>query len=265
MHGNQNMCDAWRRRAALRWVFRHSHAVVAVSQATKEQLDCDIGLAPDVIQVIRNGVPIRTGRADGIRQELGIRNEEILILAVGNLLERKGHIYLLRALQSLADRGLSGRWRLAIAAGGGGVERSKLDAFTAAHGISDRVHILTYRNDVPDLLAAADIFVMPSLWEGLPLSILEAMLMGVAVIASNTSGIPEAIVTEQHGLLVPPGDVDQLSRSLARLLKDPELRARLGSGGRARALSEFTIESMTDAYERLFRSACSTRAVGSQF
>jgi glycosyltransferase involved in cell wall biosynthesis len=190
---------------------------------------------------------------------------EILILAVGNLLERKGHIYLLRALQSLVDQGLSDRWRLAIAAGWGGEERPKLDAFTAEHGLSDRVHILPHRNDVPDLLAAADIFVMPSLWEGLPLSILEAMLTGVPVIASATSGIPEAIVTEQHGLLVPPGDVDRLSESLARLLHDPDLRARLGSSGQARALSEFTIESMADAYERLFRSACSTRAMGSQF
>lgn len=264
MHGNQTMCDVWRRRAALRWVFRHSHSVVAVSQATKKQLDRDLGLTSDVIQVIRNGVPIRTGRSDGIRRELGVRDEEILILAVGNLLERKGHIFLLRALHSLADRGLSDRWRLAIAAGGGGEERSKLDAFTAEHGLSDRVHILSYRNDVPDLLAAADIFVMPSLWEGLPLSILEAMLMGTAVIASETSGIPEAIVTEQHGLLVPPGNVDCLSEALARLLGDPELRARLASGGRRRALSEFTIESMADAYEGLFRSACSTRAIGSQ-
>ena len=105
---------------------------------------------------------------------------------------------------------------------------------------------------------------MPSLWEGLPLSILEAMIMGVAVIASETAGIPEAIVTEQHGLLVPPGDVDRLSESLARLLQDPELRAKLASAGRARALSEFTIGSMTDVYESLFRAACSTRAIGSQ-
>jgi glycosyltransferase involved in cell wall biosynthesis len=198
------------------------------------------------------------GQADGIREELGVRDGETLILAVGNLLERKGHIYLLRALQNLVEQGLSDPWRLAIAAGWGGEERSNLDAFTAEHGLSDRVHILNHRDDVPDLLAAADIFVMPSLWEGLPLSILEAMLMGVAVIASETSGIPEAIVHEKHGLLVPPGDAGKLSEALVRLLREPELRERLALGGRTRALDEFTIDTMTAAYEELFQSACST-------
>jgi len=263
MHGNQTMCDAWRRRAALRWAFRHCHAVVAVSQATKKQLDRDLGLAPNAIRVIRNGVPVRAGRREPIHQELGVRDGETLILAVGNLLERKGHIYLLRALQSLVEQGLSVPWRLVIAGGRGGEERPKLDAFIAEHGLSDRVHILSYRNDVPDLLAAADIFVMPSLWEGLPLSILEAMLMGVAVIASETSGIPEAIVNEQHGLLVPPGDEGRLSKALERLLRDPKLRARLASDARRRALGEFTIDAMTDSYEELFHAACSTRATRS--
>jgi glycosyltransferase involved in cell wall biosynthesis len=259
MHGNQTMCDAWRRRAALRWVFRRSNAVVAVSQSTKAQLDRDLGIAPELIRVIRNGVPVRMGQGDGIRREFGVREDETLILAVGNLLERKGHIYLLRALQRLVEQGLPVPWRLAIAGGRSGDERPKLDAFIAEHGLSDRVDILSHRNDVPDLLAAADLFVMPSLWEGLPLSVLEAMLMGVAVIASETSGIPEAIANEKHGLLVPPGDVERLSEALGRLLRDPELRAKLASGGRTRALAEFTIDAMADAYEALYRTAGSSR------
>jgi glycosyltransferase involved in cell wall biosynthesis len=257
MHGNQTMCDAWRRRVVLRWAFRRSHAVVAVSQSTKKQLDRELGTAPDVIRVIRNGVPVREGRGELIRQELGVQEGETLVLAVGNLLERKGHIHLMRALQILAEQDRALPWRLAIAGGRGGEERPKLDAFIAEHGLADRVHILSYRNDVPDLLAAADIFVMPSLWEGLPLSILEAMLMGVAVIASETSGIPEAIVDEKHGLLVPPGDEGQLSEALGLLLRDPGLRARLASDGRARALDEFTIDAMTNRYEELFQAACS--------
>jgi len=259
MHGNQTMCDAWRRRVVLRCAFRGSHAVVAVSESTKVQLDRDLGLSPESVRVIRNGVPIRVGQGEGIRQELGMRDGEILILAVGNLLERKGHIFLLRALQKLQEDGLSEPWRLAIAGGRGGEERSKLEAFIAEHGLSERVHILSYRNDIPDLLAAADLFVMPSLWEGLPLSIIEAMLMGVAVIASDTSGIPEAIVSEEHGLLVPPGDADRLAEALGRLLRDTELRKRLASGGRSRALAEFTIDAMADSYENLFHAACEGR------
>jgi glycosyltransferase involved in cell wall biosynthesis len=255
LHGHQTMCDVWRRRAALRWAFRHGHAAIAVSQATKTQLDRDLGLAPGAIQVVRNGVPMRTGRGDGIREEFGVQDGELVILAVGNLVERKGHIYLLRALQNLATEGLSPRWHLVIAGGWGGDERPKLEAFVMEHNLADRVHLLTYRNDVADLLAAADIFVMPSLWEGLPLAVLEAMQMGVCVVASETSGIPEAIVDEKHGLLVPPGDVTALARSLGRVIHDSELRNRLAKEGKARALREFTIDAMTTAYESLYHSA----------
>jgi glycosyltransferase involved in cell wall biosynthesis len=256
MHGHQTMCDAWRRRAALRWAFRHSDAVVAVSQATKTQLDRDLGLTPEIIQVIRNGVPVRAGRGESIREELGVRDGELVILAVGNYVERKGHIHLLRALRTLNEGVPSPPWRLAIAGGWGGDERPKLEAFAREHYISDRVHLLTYRNDVPDLLAAADIFVMPSLWEGLPLAVLEAMQMGVCVVASETSGIPEAIVSEEHGLLVPPGDEAALANSLKRVIRDPELRNRLALAGKTRALSEFTIDSTTSSYEALYNSAC---------
>ncbi len=256
LHGHQTMCDAWRRRAALRWAFRHSHAAVAVSQATKTQLDHDLGLAPEAIQVIRNGVPMRTGQGEGIREELGVQDGELIILAVGNLIERKGHIYLLRALQSLTKEEQSPPWRLAIAGGWGGDERPKLEAFAIEHGLSDRVHLLTYRNDVPDLMAAADIFVMPSLWEGLPLAVLEAMQMGVCVVASETSGIPEAIINEKDGLLVPPGDATALACSVGRVIRDSELRNRLAKEGKDRAMREFTIDAMTDAYESLYRSAC---------
>jgi glycosyltransferase involved in cell wall biosynthesis len=255
MHGHQTMCDAWRRRAALRWAFRHSNALVAVSGATKAQLDRDLGLAPDTIQIIRNGVPVRVGRADSIREEIGIRDGEVVIVAVGNLVERKGHIHLLRALQHLTQEGLSERWRLVIAGGWGGEERPRLEKFAEESGFADRVHLLTYRNDIPDLLATADIFAMPSLWEGLPLAVLEAMQAGVCVVASETSGIPEAIVSEQHGLLVPAGDVDHLARALGRVIRDRTLREQLASEGQSRAMREFTIDAMAGAYEALYRSA----------
>lgn len=254
MHGNQHMTAAWKRRVALRWAFRSSQAVVAVSGQTKDQLDEDLGLRKDVIRVLHNGMPIRAGDAAPVRQELGQREDELLILAVGNLTDRKGHIFLLKALQQLESQGLKVPWRLAIAGGGGGPARGGLEAFAAEHGLADRLHILTYRDDVPDLMAAADIFVMPSLWEGLPLSILEAMLGGTPVIASDICGIPEAIVSEEHGILTPPGDVEALSRALRRMLTEPALRERLARQARDRALREFTIEAMTSGYESLYHS-----------
>jgi glycosyltransferase involved in cell wall biosynthesis len=260
LHGNQTMTAAWPKRAALRWAFRSCHAVTAVSQVTKGQFDQDLGCDPGAISVVRNGVPVRRGDAAPVRRELGVREGELLILAVGNLIPRKGHIVLLQALQHLCARGLTASWHLAIAGVGAGDERPRLEAFARENGLSERVHILGQREDIPDLQAAADVFAMPSLWEGFPLAILEAMLAGTAIVASRVSGIPEAVEEEVQGVLVPPGDVEALAGALARVLADPVLRASLANGARERAEREFTIDAMTDAYESLYRSACATAA-----
>jgi len=253
MHGNQTMTRALRRRMALRWAFRKSRATVAVSRATKQQLDQDLGLPPDRIQVVHNGIPIRPGNPERIRRELGVTPEERLIVAVGNLDRRKGHAVLLRALRRMEAEGQRQPWRLVIAGGRGGDQRPVLESLAAEAGHTGRLHLLAQREDVPDLLAAADIFAMPSLWEGLPLALLEAMLAGKAIVASATSGIPEAIETEVHGLLVPPGDEAALARALGRLFAEPDLRRRLGAAASGRGRAQFTIGVMVDAYERLYR------------
>jgi glycosyltransferase involved in cell wall biosynthesis len=169
------------------------------------------GIAHRPVSVIHNGMPKRAGDPEPVRRELGLRQGETMLLAVGSLTPRNGHMLLLQALHRLDAQGFELPWRLAIAGGPGGPEQSRLEAYAAEHGLSSRVHILTYRQDVPDLQAAADVFAMPSLWEGFPLAILEAMLAGTPVIASDVCGIPEAIDHEEHGLLVPPGDVDALA------------------------------------------------------
>ncbi|NNF13904.1 MAG: glycosyltransferase family 4 protein [Gemmatimonadetes bacterium] len=254
MHGSQTMTRVLRRRFALRWAFRNSYATAAVSEATKVQVDHDLGIGADVIGLIRNGVPIPQGDPDPVRRELGVQDGEVLVLAVGNLDARKGHIFLLEALQRLSGQGV-GPWRLAIAGGRGGPEKPRLEAFAAEHDMEDRFHILEYRNDIPNLLAAADILAMPSLWEGLPLAILEAMLAGTAIVASEASGIPEAIDSGEHGLLTAAGDSDALADALGKLIRDRAFRERLAHQAQERALKEFTVGAMTDAYEDLYRAA----------
>ena len=251
LHGNQEMTAVWRRRMALRWAFRRSKVVTAVSRVTAQQIEHDLGLTNGTIKVIRNGVPRVDGNARDVRKELGILEEELLILATGNLDRRKGHMVLLQALEGLPPEG-SPPWRMVIACGRGGPEREALEAFATEHGFRERLSILSQRDDIPDLLAAADIFVMPSLWEGLPLALLEAMLAGKAIVASATAGIPEAITTGDHGLLVPPGDVGALRLSLQQVLRDEEFRDTLGGRARAQALEYFTVETMADGYERLY-------------
>jgi glycosyltransferase involved in cell wall biosynthesis len=121
------------------------------------------------------------------------------------------------------------------------------------------VHIVTNRNDIPDLLALADIFVMPSLWEGLPMALLEAMIAGKAIVASAASGIPEAIANGREGLLVPPADVGALAEALLSLLADPVRRAALGEAAATRSHRDFTVQIMADRYEMLYADASRRR------
>lgn len=106
-------------------------------------------------------------------------------------------------------------------------------------GLGERLRLLGYRDDVPDLMAAADIFVLPSRFEGLPMSVIEAMLTGLPVVATNVRGPAEQVVPEVTGLLVPPGNASALAAALARLVADQALRARIGAAGRERAVERY--------------------------
>ncbi len=259
MHGDVAVTDVWRRRAALRWAFRHSAATCFVSEATRRRMEERLGSLRARVSVIHNGVhPFPKGdgaKGDGgaIRAELGMRESELLVLCVGNLHPVKGHRVLIESLARLAACGEGPGWTLAIA--GAGPEAEALSALARRRAIADRVHLLGPRSDVPSLLAAADLFALPSHREGLPLALLEAMLAGKPIVASAVGGIPEAIRPGEHGVLVPAGEVEPLAEALGSLLADPGERARLGEAARARAEREFTLNEMVDRYERSYRAA----------
>jgi len=118
--------------------------------------------------------------------------------------------------------------------------------------LEDRVHIATGRNDIADLHALTDIFAMPSLWEGLPMALLEAMVAGKAIVASATGGIPEAIVDGREGILFPPGDLDAFARGLRTLMTDHARRRTFGAAALERARHEFTVQVMADRYLELY-------------
>jgi glycosyltransferase involved in cell wall biosynthesis len=251
-HSDHRICQAWRRRAAVRWAIQHSAATATVSSSTGAHLENALSLPPQTVHVVPNGVPIRAGDPTNVRAEIGCGPNDIVILAVGNLEVHKGHIVLLRALHRIATESPSLPWRLVIAGGRGGPEHLGLEQFARDHNLSDRIHILLHREDIPDLQAMAEVFVMPSLREGLPMALLEAMLAGKAIVASETSGIPEAIVSGEHGLLTPPGDVDALVAALRLVLASPERRLVFGAKAKFRGHANFAVGVMTDAYERLY-------------
>ena len=260
MHGGLTVTKALRRRVALRWAIRGSANAVAVSNATREDFARDLGIRKSAFTVVHNGVPADAGNAERVRREFGCKDDETIILVVGNLERNKNHRMLLEALARLEDEGLSTPWRLILAAGRGGSEHAYLRELIGSRNWDDRVHIALGRDDIPDLQALADIFVMPSLWEGLPMALLEAMVAGKAILASATAGIPEAIDNGKEGLLVAPGDLDALTAGLRTLLADRGQRARLGEAARSRARSEFTVEVMTNRYEALYEQQRSSRS-----
>jgi glycosyltransferase involved in cell wall biosynthesis len=180
----------------------------------------------------------------GLREQLG-SGERPLVLTCARLDEQKGHGVLLRAAAELPG--------VAFAFAGEGPERGALEALAAELGVADRVAFLGYRADIAALLAACDVFALPSLYEGSSLAVLEAMAARRAVVSSAIGGTEELIDDGRSGLLVPPGDVAGLRAALTRLLGDEELRTDLARRARERVERDFTPEAMTRANERIYR------------
>lgn len=252
MHGGRYYAEAWRRRAALRWAMAHSAATTAVSGATAADLRRTLGVSDEAVRVVPNGIEMRRGRREALRLELGLRGDELLIVAIGNLYPVKGHAILLRALAELEEQGGAPAWRLAIA--GRGEEEPRLRDMAADAGIASRVHLLGFRGDAPDILAAGDLFVMPSLSEGLPLALVEAMATGLPIIASDVGGIPEVVARDTEAVLVPAASPPALAAAMRVLLGDADRRAVLGAAAQRRAYRDFSVATMATAYEALYRA-----------
>ncbi len=168
-----------------------------------------------------------------IRAELGVPDGRVVVLAVSRLVRHKGYPELAEAMRSVdAELWVVGE-RLASDRG------EDMDAVLAASGLGGRLRRLGYRDDVPALMAAADIFALPSHFEGLPMSVIEAMLCGLPVVATAIKGPREQVLDGETGLLVPPMQAAPLAAALRRLAADAALRGRMGAAGRLRALDRY--------------------------
>jgi glycosyltransferase involved in cell wall biosynthesis len=213
---------------------------IAVSQAIATELDDLLGWEPHKIEVIRNGIDIERfqQRPDPeLRRALAAGSDDVVFLTTARLDPQKGVDVLLHAARAVDGA------RFVIA--GTGAERARLEAQAAALGVHERVQFLGHRTDVPALLAASDAFVLPSLFEGTPLALLEAMAAGMPVVSSAIPGTDEVVSDGETGLLVRAGDSDALADVLRRIVAEPELRARLGAAARRRAETEHSAVSST--------------------
>jgi glycosyltransferase involved in cell wall biosynthesis len=179
------------------------------------------------------------------------------IVTVGRLAAPKDFVTLVRALGRLEP----GSFRALIV--GDGPDRASVEVEIDRLGLRDAVTLLGERQDVPALLAESDVFVLSSLSEGMPISILEAMAAGLPLVASRVGGVPELVVDGETGLLVPPGDPEALAEALARIVAEPGLRRRLGQTSLDRAVERFDLPAFHDAHLRLYRALLAARGLPS--
>lgn len=238
-------CDRLTWRLAHRWTV--NAAAVADVLRTRERIDADrIDVIPTGIELARFE-PRARDRA--FRAAHGAADTEHLIVCVGRLDRYKGHDNLLEAFAALGRE----RPRVRLLLVGDGRFRDTLTARARSAGLADRVSFSGALGDVRPALAAADVFVQASDEEGLPGAVLEAMAMGLPVIATDVGGTREAVNDGVTGLLVPARDAAALAAAVARLLDDPGLAARFGSFGRKRVAEEFSSERELALTEEVYR------------
>jgi glycosyltransferase involved in cell wall biosynthesis len=255
MHGGRYYNGKFRRRLALRAAIAASDHVVAVSEPLADAIATDLGVPRSKVAVLNNGVRHDEPERITLRDELGLSPGDRLIVAVGNLYPVKGHIHAIDALARLAVRHPSAH----LAISGRGDLEGALLARAREHGLGHRVHLLGLRSDVPAVLAAADLFVLPSLSEGLPLALLEAMFAGCPIVATDVGQVRVALAHGTAGILVEPGDSAALAGALNRLLSDPAEARRLGGIAAWHAAGEYDLSRMVHRYVGVYERALGAR------
>ncbi|MDQ2639184.1 MAG: glycosyltransferase [Pseudomonadota bacterium] len=245
--------DKLRYMIAERIVSTFAYRVVGCSEHTTKALARHVRIPRRKLRTIPNGI-------DGSRFEnLPDRSAARAAFGVGGfrdiiglgvrLSDQKGITYLIRAMPQILSRAPE----TALLVAGDGPLRGDLEREAASLGVARNVIFCGTLTDIPLFLAALDVYTLPSMWEGLPMAVLEAMAAGLPVVATDVGGTGTAVADGVTGILLPPRDVDALGSAIAGLLESPELRHRMGESGRQRFREHFKAEIMTRSYERLYR------------
>lgn len=242
-HNDERFAPIWFQRALSRWCFSRARKGIAISAAVARWSTTDArgpGLDPARLAVIRYALE----PTPPARPAPDLMGDGVLLVAIARLVPQKGLDVLLEAFAHVPPPA-----RLAIA--GEGVLRRDLTARIARLGLGTRVKLLGARADIPAVLEAATLFVLPSRWEGFGLVLLEAMAAGRPIVATQVSAIPE--VLGEAGVLVPPDDPSALTDAITALLADAPRRAALADAGRLRLAEKFAPDTMIAATEAFYR------------
>ncbi|MBN2012757.1 glycosyltransferase family 4 protein [candidate division KSB1 bacterium] len=237
-----------------RWTYnRLATAVIANSQATKQTL---LNSAPwldgDRVHVIYNGIDpelYAPERTKNIRSELGMPDDAPVIGFVGRLNVQKGIEYLLEGFRKAIEQ-IPTMHLLLV---GEGNLHEDVVAFAEKHNLKDRIHPVGFRDDIPNVMRTIDLCVLPSLWEGFGIVLIEAMAAGKPCITTRISSMPEIVRDGKSGLVVPPRDPDALAVAIRTIMSDNELANQMGETGRQDVLEKYTISRMIEQYELIFQ------------
>jgi len=247
-HVLDESADTWRESARRRWALaaaRHADALVAPSFATADRLGELAGLCASRVHVIPNGIDLEkfeasasASRREEVRLGLGLGTSEKMVVLPAVLRPGKGHTVLLAALPAIRARVPDAR----VLFVGDGQEGVELRELAQSHGVL----FLGHRDDLPDLLRACDLVVLPSFSEALPTVLIEAAAAGRPVVATRVGGTTDIVEHGTTGLLVPPGDPDALAEAIVALLADPRTAEAFGRAGRLVAYARFSLDGHVD-------------------
>jgi glycosyltransferase involved in cell wall biosynthesis len=237
--------------------------MIAVSEFIRQILVRQFQVSPQRVKTIHNGVdPARFAgvlpeEASQFRHRHGARPEEVVVSLVGRISRAKGHYDLVNALEQLPKRL---NYRCFVV--GEGKQRKPLEKLVRVHGLGDKVTFCGYQANIPVVMAASDIVLLPSHREPFGLTIVEAMLSRRTVLASNLGGIPEIVTDNEDGVLFESRNAADLAKSIERLVSDRELRLRLAEQGYKTAVDRFLLSKMIDETEKYYSEIVASQKCG---
>lgn len=256
-HQDQNILTRNMRVMGEKYLTASSALNISVSESNRDSGRKMLGNFSSV--VVNNGIDQQRFSPDGkfkdIRAELGISKEAVLLLFIARFTGHKQPLTLIRAFQKAVSENPS----LHLLMVGDGDEKEAALKMVGTFGISDKITFQPFRSDVPDVLLGADIFILPSLWEGLPIGLLEAMAMGKAVIATRVDGTSEVVNHRENGLLIKPGDIGAITNAILELSNNAALRTQFGKKAIATVKTKFNAGDMTRKIEQIYIDLLSGR------
>ncbi|MZP29496.1 glycosyltransferase [Heliobacterium undosum] len=225
---------------------------IVVANFLKKKL-CEQGIAPDKVTVIHNGVDdgkfVDAKRKSDLRAEFGIANDAPLVGMVGRFHPVKGHKYLIEAAKEILKINSNVRFLLV----GDGFNREMIETVIREEGLEPFFLLTGFREDIADIYRAIDVLALPSLSEGLSLTLMESMLCECPAVATAVGGNPEIVADEKNGLVIPPGDALALAAALLRLIENREESRRFGEAARKTIEERFTAKRMAERTQNLYR------------